>query len=328
MDLSARREILPLIRAARRILIIAHVDPDGDAIGSLLALGHALRSLGKRVVLASADPVPAEYRFLPGSEVVTAYPAGEFQILISVDCSDIQRMGTAYRPAAFAHRPLINIDHHATNVNFGSVNWVDSTAASTAEMVFSLIEEMAVPITSDIALCLLTGVVTDTRCFRTSSTTARTMATATRLMEAGASLPVITEQVLNRRPLAAIRLWAEALTSIQLRNRVIWTEITQAMLERSGVQGNGVLGGLSNFLVSAHEADVAVVFTEKRGGSVEVGFRSVPGIDVSRVAFQLGGGGHPQASGCTIQGTMEEARERVLTSLNLSLSTQRGARQL
>jgi len=327
MDIAARRDILPLIRGARRILILAHMAPDGDAIGSLLALGHALRALGKRVVLACADPVPVQYHYLPGYEAVTSYPTGEFQLLISVDCSDIQRMGSAYRPAAFAHRPLINIDHHRTNVNFGSANWVDFTAASTAEMVFDLIEEMAVPIPADIALCLLTGIVTDTRCFRTSTTTARTMGTATRLMEAGASLTLITEQVLNRRPLAAVRLWAEALSSLQIRNRVIWTEITHAMLARSGAAGNGVGGGLSNFLVSAHEADVAVVFTEKRGGSVEVGFRSVPGVDVSGVAFQLGGGGHPQASGCAIHGTMEQVRTRVLEALNLALSTQRAAKQ-
>ena len=327
MDIAARREILPLIRGARHILVIAHVDPDGDAIGSLLALGHALRALGKRVVLACADAVPAQYHYLPGAEAVTSYPAGEFQLLISVDCSDIQRMGTAYRPGAFADRPLINIDHHATNVSFGSVNWVDSTAASTAEMVFDLIEEMAVPITADIALCLLTGIVTDTRCFRTSTTTARTMAAATRLMEAGASLTLITEQVLNRRPLAGIRLWAEALSSLQVRNRVIWTEITQAMLARSGLRGNGVEGGLTNFLVSAHEADVAVVFTEKHGGSVEVGLRSVPGVDVSGVAFRLGGGGHPQASGCRIHGTMEDVRTRVLAALDLALSIQREAKQ-
>jgi phosphoesterase RecJ-like protein len=326
MDIAVRREILPLIRRAQRILVFAHIDPDGDCIGSLLALGYALRELGKEVVLACADAVPTQYGFLPGREAITRYPAGAFQLLITVDCSDIQRMGPAYRPAAFARLPLINIDHHKTNVHFGTVNWVDTRSAATAEMIYDLIEEMAVPITSDIALCLLTGVVTDTRCFRTSTTTSRTMRIATRLMEAGASLNLITERVLNRRPLAVVRLWGEALKTLQLHNRVIWVQITQAMLERTGVEPNGVSGGLGNFLVAAHEADVSVVLTEKPGNEVDVGFRSVPGVDVSGVAFQLGGGGHPQASGCTVRGTLEEARQRVLTMLDVSLQTGRAGR--
>jgi phosphoesterase RecJ-like protein len=190
-------------------------------------------------------------------------------------------------------------------------------------MIYDLIEEMAVPISADIALCLLTGVVTDTRCFRTSNTTSRTMRIATRLMEAGASLNQITEQVLNRRPLATILLWGEALKTLRLRNRVISADITLAMMKQTGVQGNDVSGGLASFLVAAHEADVSAVFTEKPGNQVEVGFRSVPGVDVSGVAFQLGGGGHPQASGCTLSGTLEEARQRVLTVLDLSLSQQK-----
>jgi phosphoesterase RecJ-like protein len=326
MDTSVRREVLALIRRARRILAIAHIAPDGDCIGSPLALGHALRALDKQVVLACADPVPSQYSYLPGQEAIASYAAGEFQLLISVDSSDIQRLGTAYRPAAFAGLPLINIDHHTTNVSFGTVNWVDARAASTAEMVFHLIEEMAVPLTSDIGLCLLTGVVTDTRCFRTSSTTSRTMSIATRLMEAGASLNLITEQVLNRRPLAMIRLWAAALSTLQLQNRVIWAEITQTMRLRSGVDANEAAGGLASFLVSAHEADVAAVFTERDGGTVEVSFRSVPGVDVSAVALQLGGGGHPQASGCTVSGTLEEVRQRVLEVLDVALAQQRAVR--
>lgn len=323
MDATLRDDIRRLIRRTRRILVIAHVTPDGDCIGSLLALGQALRALGKQVVLACADPVPQQYDFLPGQAAITSDPVGEFQLLISLDSSDISRMGSIYRPAAFAHVPLINIDHHATNVRFGSVNWVDTSAASTAEMVYELIGELRVPLTPDVALALLTGVVTDTRCFRTSTTTARTMAVATRLMEAGASLNLITEQVLNRRPLAVIHLWAEALNTLRLRERVIWAEITLAMRERAGIEENDAAGGLASFLATAHEADVAAVFNEKPDGKVEVGFRSVPGVDVSGVAFQLGGGGHPQASGCTLNGTLEDARERVLAALDVSLARQR-----
>jgi len=323
MDVTLRDAILSLIHQARRILAVAHIAPDGDAIGSLLGLGHALRALGKQVVLACADPVPQVFHYLPGHEAITSEPVGEFQLLISLDGSDISRLGAIYRPAAFAHVPLLNIDHHVTNVHFGTVNWVDTSAAAVAEMIFELVGELGVPLTRDIALCLLNGIVTDTRCFRTSSTTIKTMTIATRLMEAGASLSLITEQVLNRRPLAVIRLWGEALTTLQLRDRVIWAEITQAMRERAGMKENDSVGGLASFLVSAHEADVAVVFSEKPDNKVEVGFRAVPGYDVSGVALQLGGGGHPLASGCTLSGSLEQVRERVLAALDVALARQR-----
>jgi len=323
MDATLRDAILPLIHRARRILVVAHVAPDGDAIGSLLALGQALQALGKQVVMACADPVPSPFHYLPGHEAITDDPVGEFQLLISLDGSDIHRLGDIYRPAAFAHVPLLNIDHHVTNVHFGTVNWVDTRAAAVAEMVFELIEALGVRLTPDIALCLLNGIVTDTRGFRTSTTTIKTMTIATRLMEAGASLNLITEQVLNRRPLAMIRLWGEALSTLQLRDRVIWAEITQAMRERTGMRENDSVGGLASFLVSAHEADVAVVFSEKADGKVEVGFRAAPGYDVSGVALQFGGGGHPQASGCTLNGSLREVRERVLAALDTALAQQR-----
>jgi phosphoesterase RecJ-like protein len=147
------------------------------------------------------------------------------------------------------------------------------------------------------------------------------MRIATGLMEAGASLNLITERVLNRRPLSMIRLWSEALQTLNLRDRVIWVDITQDMVERAGIEGNDLSGGLGNFLVAAHEADVSAVFIEKLGAEVDVGFRSVPGVDVSSVAFQLGGGGHPQAAGCTVRGTLEEVRRRVLGVLDVSLKS-------
>ena len=318
MKIALRNAILPLIRQAERIMAIAHIAPDGDCLGSLLALGHALKVLDKKVTLVCADPVPEAFDFLPGHQLVTQDPRGDFDLLISLDSSDIERMGAAYRPAAYAGIPLINIDHHATNVHYGTVSWVETSASSTAELVFDLIEEMAVPITPGIALCLLTGIVTDTRCFRTSNTTVRTMSSATSLMQAGASISQITEQVMNRRPLAEIKCGVPPSTSCKLGARDLG-RITEEMRNQSGANSHDAATGLVSFITSAREADVGIVFTEKPDQSVEVGFRSIPGVDVSQTAFRLGGGGHAQASGCTLSGSMDEVVAQVLAALETSL---------
>lgn len=318
--------ILDLVRRSRRVLAICHVSPDGDAIGSLLGLGWALKAMGKEVTLACADPVPPFYRYLPGQEEIVRRPEGAFDLVVSLDCSDQERLGDAYREE---HRglPLLNIDHHVTNQHFGTVNLVDPTAASTAEIVFTLLDELGLPLSPPIAQCLLTGIVTDTRGFRTASSTPRVLAIANRLMAAGASLPEIVSQTLERRPLAVIRLWAQALPGAQLRGRILWAEITEAMRAEAGVATVDD-GGLVNFLLTAEEADVAVVFSEKNEGrEVEVSFRARPGWDVAQVALALGGGGHMLAAGATVRGRLTVVRERVLALLEESLAAQEQARR-
>jgi phosphoesterase RecJ-like protein len=301
--------------------------PDGDAIGSLLGLGWALHKLGKEHTLACADPVPDSFAYLPGSEAIVAHPEGNYDLVISLDCSDLKRIGVAYDQNSLRGVPIINIDHHVTNVGFGSVNWVDPSSAATAQMVLMLIERLGVPLDSTIATCLLNGIVTDTHGFRTPNTTPAVMEAATKLMTAGASLPEITEQVFNRRPLAVICLWGRALNAVQLDGRIIWTEISQAMKHKCGL-GSDSDDGLVSFLISACEADMGIVFTEKDDGTIDVSMRSMPGIDVSRVAMRLGGGGHPQAAGCNLSSSLAEARERVLAELRRSLLEQTARQQI
>ncbi len=315
--------ILALIEKADRILVITHISPDGDAIGSLLGLGWALRALGKRPTLVCADPVPQPFYFLPGHQDIVREAKDSFDLVIGLDASDPQRLGPPWQRVQEMDVPTIVIDHHVTNLYFGSVNWVDTTAAATAEMIYELIEELGAPLDLKTAQCLLCGVVTDTRGFRTSNTTPRSLAIATRLMEAGADLNLVTDQALNRKPLAVLRLWGMALPRMQLRGRILWSVVTRKMREETGVNDNGD-GGLVNVLVSANEADIAVVFTERENNKIEVGMRAKPGFDVSQVALALGGGGHPQAAGCVIQAPLEEAQERVLAALEESLKHQGG----
>lgn len=315
-----------LIQSAHRPLLICHVSPDGDAIGSLTGLGLALRRVGQEPILACSDTVPQRFDFVPGAESVVQEVNETFDLVISLDASDLRRLGDFPQVPTFGDVPLLNVDHHLTNLDFGTVNLVDPHASSTAEVVFELLDYMSIPIDGQVATCLLTGIVTDTRGFRTSNVSTPVMEAVLRLMKAGASLPYITHQGLNRRPTAVILLWRAALTRLRIEDRLIWTSIPLAMRRDVGYAGNGD-AGLVSFLISADDADVAVVFVEGDDGQVDVGLRAVPGFDVARVALQLGGGGHALAAGCSLPGPLEQAQVRMLAALRADLARQRRERE-
>jgi phosphoesterase RecJ-like protein len=302
------------ISSARRVLAAAHVSPDGDAVGSLLGLGLALRRRGVDVVLALSDPVPEQYRYLPHWEWITATPAGTFDLLISLDSSDLKRLGRVYDPQSLGGVPILNIDHHATNLEFGTLNWVQPTAAATAQMLVSLVEALDVAIDAEIGMCLLTGLVGDTLGFRTSSTTPEVMQTALELMRAGAPLAEVMDHVFNHRSVAMMRMWSLALQRMQLDGHILWSEVTQDIRDQAAYVEDGD-AGLVSFMVTADEADIAVIFGEQPGGQVDVSIRATPPYDVSQVALSFGGGGHAQAAGCTLSGPLAAARARVLERL-------------
>ncbi len=303
-----------LIRSARSPLLACHLAPDGDAIGSTTALAQGLRYLGSRPMLFCPDPIPSRYDFLPLAMTFSTQVTAPFDLVISLDCSDLYRLRDLPQHPGFSDAPLLNIDHHVTNTDFGSVNLVITDVSSTAEIVHRLLNALNVPLDVALATSLLTGVVTDTRGFRTPNVTPTVMETALRLMQAGASLPMIIQHTLERRDVATIYLWRQALSTVQLQNRVIWASISQDMRRQARYEENGD-AGLVSFLISADEADVAAVFSEQEDGGVEVGMRAKPDYDVSQVAFQLGGGGHKLAAGCSIPGSLEEAQRRVLERL-------------
>jgi phosphoesterase RecJ-like protein len=314
-----------LIQSADRPLLICHIAPDGDAIGSLTGLGRALQQMGLEPTMACSDPIPPRFNYIPGVETVVQDIRDVFDLFISLDCSDLRRLGRLSQMPTFGSTPLLNIDHHMTNLDFGTVNLVDPHASSTAEVVLRLLEYMAVPLDAQMATCLLTGIVTDTRGFRTSNVTVQVMEAVLRLIKAGASLPYITHHGLNLRPTVAILLWRAAMALLQIEDRVIWTSIPLAIRRATGHTGDGD-AGLVSFLVSAEDADVAVVFVEREDGGIEVGLRAVPGFDVAQVALQLGGGGHALAAGCTLTGPLEDAQAQVLAALRTDLARQRHAR--
>ena len=310
-------EVAHVLRRSQRGLAICHVAPDGDAIGSLLGFGWVMAACGPGhvITLVCPDPIPAQFAFLPGAaEILSDPPRQAWDAVVSLDASDPRRLGKPFRPAEYGDAPVINLDHHVTNLNFGSLNYVDARAASTTQIVVDLADALAAPISQPAAICLLTGLVTDTLSFRTSNVTLQVMDTARRLMAAGANLAEIAERAMNHKPLGTMRLWGLALADLHLDGHVVWTHITQAMREAAHATEPGD-GGLVGYLITAPEARISTVFTETGGGKVEIGFRARPGYDVSELALSLGGGGHPQAAGCTVDGPLAAVEQRVLPLL-------------
>jgi phosphoesterase RecJ-like protein len=279
--------------------------------------------LGISPVLSCDHPLPARFDFLPGFDAATTDPKGTFDLVVSLDCSDRERMGEIGARQELVDVPLINIDHHVTNLNFGTVNMVDAKAVSTTQVLYDLIKYLQVEVDERIASCLLTGLVTDTRGFRTHNVGPQTLQLAVDLLEAGAELSLITQNGLDRRPLATLRLWGEAFSRLQAANGIVWTSLPFQVQQAVGYNSFGA-AGLVSMVVSAEEAEIGVVFTEREDGQVEVGFRAIPGLNVAQVALDLGGGGHPTASGCVIPGPLKEAEQRVMALLRSDLARQRG----
>ncbi len=316
---SAWAEAEGLLRRARSILAVTHVSPDGDAIGSLLGLTHALRGLGKTVTPACQDPPHPRFDYLRGAHEIRQSAEGHFDLLVVLDTSDLARLGTIFLPAQHGHLPMVVIDHHITNLNFGTVNIVEPTASSTAEIVLKLLKRMALPITPDIASALLTGVITDTLGFRTSNTTSSTLATAVELMQHGAPLSEIIRQALVLRSFDSLRLLGAGLSNAKLEGRLAYATLSQKLRQELGVKEERGDGGLVGTLITAYEVDIAAVFVELTNGEIEVGLRAQPGFDVSQVALELGGGGHAAAAGCTLPGPMRDAVNRVIPRLKQAI---------
>ncbi len=316
---AALSDLVAPILGAKNILAFCHINPDGDAIGSLLGLGHVLDALPqpsegtRRVTLACQDPAPELLRFLPGVDrIVNALPPDLApDLVMSLDASDPARLGRIFASLAFTPTPLIVIDHHITNLHFGNLNYVAPEAASTSQLVVALADALGVPLPPAAVQPLLVGLVTDTLGFRTSNVTAAEMACAVRLIEAGGNLADVAQRTLATRPLRFMRLWGMAFTQARLDGYVLWAEVTPAMRQQAGIADDDD-GGLVSQLINSAEARVAVVFNQHADGQIEVDFRSRPGYDVAAVALSLGGGGHPQAAGCNLPGPMADAEARVL----------------
>jgi bifunctional oligoribonuclease and PAP phosphatase NrnA len=299
------------LQSAQRVLITSHIRPDGDAIGSVLALGLTLQDAGKQVEMVLADGVPAGFKHLPGSEQIRTKATGEFDLIITADCSDLKRVGGAlngYRP------PDIVIDHHVTTGAFGGLNLIEPEAVATASVLTRYLSGWGLKITPPIAANLMTGLVTDTLGFRTSNTTPEALRQAADLLELGVDMSSLYFRSLVRRTFPAAKYWGAGLTSLQRADGIIWATLTMADRTASGYTGSDD-ADLINVVSSIDEAEAAIIFVEQGHDKVKVSWRGLkPHVDVSKIARQFNGGGHKAASGAEMNGTLAEVQEKVLAA--------------
>jgi len=302
-------EIKNRLGEAERVIVASHVRPDGDAIGSLLGLGLALRDAGKSVQMVLADGLPSSFKFLEGSHLIEKEPQGGHDAFITVDCADFKRVGKVFENFG---QPDINIDHHKTNERFGKLNLIEAEEVATSAILTKRLPEWGFRITKPIAAALLTGIITDTLGFRTSNTTPESLRQAAALMESGVNMPEIYMNALVRKSFPAAKYWGAGLSSLESRHGIVWGTLSLADRKAAGYGGNDD-ADLINMISAIDGNKVGMVFVEQSDNRVKISWRAlVPGLDVSKVAKRFKGGGHAAAAGADIEGGLEEVRSEVL----------------
>lgn len=369
MELGSKQQVVEIIKKSQKILLLTHKNPDGDAIGSILALALALRKMGKEVTAVCGD-APAElYKFLPEIDTLSKIFCGQRDFVISVDtekvkaekimyksnggkldifitptsgkfskemismaeggfcydaiivldCTDLERLGSIYEENAelFYEIPVINIDHHAGNDNFGRINFVDLTATSTSEILVSVLESVTGDpkfITDDIATLLLCGIITDTNSFQNSNTTPKSLTISAQLVASGAKQQEIIKNIYKTKPLSTLRLWGRALINLrdEREHSFVWTELYKKdylEVSASETESSGVIDEL---LKTASGVEFALLLSEKNG-DVHGSLRSTTKFkDVSEIARLFNGGGHPMAAAFQINNTSLEQSQAMI----------------
>lgn len=315
-------KVLRALSDGRRILLCAHVGPDGDTLGAALALAEALRAQGKEVRLTCEDPVPALYAFLPAIETFCLpeiLSGAHFDTAVAVDVADIQRLGTA-RALFDAAPQRVVIDHHPTNNSFGLVNWVEPEASATGVMVLSLISQLGVSLSTDMADCLYTALSTDTGHFSFRNTDAQTMHAAGELMDAGAQPARLTGLLYRTRSRAGVELLGRALVSLRFSaaQRVATMILTAQDFAQTGA-AEDMTEGIVNYAIEVRGVAMAAVLRESAQGGIKCSLRARAPHNVSAIAQRFGGGGHVSAAGCTLRGSIEEACEQLTSAMELAL---------
>jgi phosphoesterase RecJ-like protein len=315
IDPIAADAALNLLSSARRVLVPTHQNVDADGLATPLALMHALKPQGIEIIpMVSDGIVPKSLKFLPGVKHTLCYgidPLPDFDLICMLDCSDRRRLASFYSDdpgRVEGNFPIVNIDHHVTNDNYGVVNIVVPQAAATAEIVAELLKYWGVKLTKTIAQCLLAGIYGDTLGLRTDSTRSWTMRTSAELMDAGANPATITDALFRLKPRSSVCLWEHALREVAWEGALIWTEVNRDTLTTCGADPSEA-EGIVNFLSGTEGSRAAAMLYQNENG-YRVSMRSLSDeVDVAAIASVFGGGGHPRAAGCAVEGGPAERDE-------------------
>ena len=315
-------KIIEVLQQRDAFVIVGHRDPDGDSLGSSLALGLALEQMGKRTAVISANPLFAAYRRLPDSDrirVVSTAPDG-FPVAVFIECNAMERSGIG----GFDGRLIVNIDHHANNPHFGDVNWVDPSIAAVGVMVYRLLVELGVDITPAIATHLYDAILTDTGSFRYSNTDAEAFRVSGELVRLGVEPATVAEAIYENVPADKVRLLAAGLGSLRMEagGRVASMVLDSATLEAS--PGKPDTEGIVNHGKAIDGVSVSLLFKEVEVGHYRISLRSDESVDVAAIAGTFGGGGHPRAAGCMVAGDLTHARREILGAVRRALGIAEG----
>lgn len=309
--------IVTALRAGERFLVASHVTPEGDTVGSQLALCLALQDMGKSVVAYNSDPIPRNIRFLPYAEnIITQIdPEATFDAAIVVDAADLSRIGAGLAEALPRCRQVINIDHHKTNSGFGDLRFVDPGASATGEVVYRLLKAIPITITHEIALNLYVTILTDTGSFHYTNSTPAAFRIAGEMVSLGVRPWNVAEKIYESNPAARMRLLGKVLASLDLTpdGKIASVVVSRADLKAYGCTAD-LTDGYINFPRSIEGVEVALMFREEGEALYKVSLRSRGNVDVAAIAGLFGGGGHRNAAGCQVRGPLAEVKARVLVA--------------
>lgn len=306
--------LLPLFREYDHFLITSHARPDGDAVGSSLAAMHLLEAMGKTATVTLADPVPRTFAALPGADrVLHTQPAEPAEIALVLECDSVERTGFDRLSAPVT----VNIDHHRSGASFANVNWIDPDAPAVGAMLYELAVASGVPISSEFATCLYAAVLTDTLHFTLPSTTAETFGLAQHLVLLGADATGVAQAVYHSHRPARLWVLGAALRRFQMQGPIAWSAVTQTEIGDAGAEVEDC-EGVVNYIIGVDGVSAGAFLRELPNGDFRVSLRSKGPVDVATVAEGFGGGGHRNASGCTVTGPLDRAVEHVLSTLQIA----------
>lgn len=316
--------ILNLLRGSQKIIILPHILPDGDTLGSSLALKRTLEILGKKALILIDDEIPSNLNFMINHNSIMStktFLSLDFKpdLIVTIDTSDIERLGDR-RELLDLNDEILNIDHHKTNMNFGKYNLVDSNASSCGEIIYKIINDLEIELDKDISTYLYVSLSTDTGSFKYSNTTPKTLRIAADLLEKGIDSTFIVTMLYQNKPMNKIKLLSDALNTLEIHynGKLAMIHVTNKMFEENNISPSNS-DGIIEYARDIEGVEVAVFLKELSFNEIKVGFRSKYYFDVSLIAGEFNGGGHKKASGCTIFDTMINAKEKIKEKLRNKL---------